>query len=298
MVGKTVPNGTKPNYRVESRFYSPPAEFEGCFTTFYQLILDVEDGGTISDYLQPEWTNLRFFSGSAPDTHIGGTSVRDTHFTGTGPSSLPNRFSLGTTRMWGIGILPLGWSRYFSVAASDIANTVVDGRRHPAFSRFSPLAEVLCDDSASDQEQFDAIVDLMRQLARPSRDEQKILRIHRALVDAEVTTVSEFADSAGVSIRMLERLCSRYFGFPPKLLMRRQRFTRSLTAYLLLQEAKWTEVMDEHYHDQAQFTREFNTFMTMNPSEYAALEHPILSAFMEARARIWGSPAQALDTPG
>ena len=60
---------------------------------------------------------------------------------------------------------------------------------------------------------------------------------------------------------------------------------------------RWTEVMDEHYHDQAQFTREFHTFMTMNPSEYASLDHPILSSFVEARARVWGSAAQTLDKP-
>ena len=55
--------------------------------------------------------------------------------------------------------------------------------------------------------------------------------------------------------------------------------------------------MDGEYHDQAQFTREFSEFMTMTPSKYAALEHPILASFMEARARIWGSPAQTLDLP-
>ena len=55
--------------------------------------------------------------------------------------------------------------------------------------------------------------------------------------------------------------------------------------------------MDAHYHDQAQFTREFQTFMGMSPSVYAAMEHPILTAFVEARARIWGSPAQTLDKP-
>jgi hypothetical protein len=37
--------------------------------------------------------------------------------------------------------------------------------------------------------------------------------------------------------------------------------------------------------------------MTMSPSEYAALDHHILTSFMEARARIWGSAAQTLDPP-
>jgi AraC-like DNA-binding protein len=66
---------------------------------------------------------------------------------------------------------------------------------------------------------------------------------------------------------------------------------------MLHRGALWTEAMDEEYHDQAQFTREFTEFMTMTPSKYASLDHPILTSFIEARARVWGSAAQALDRP-
>jgi hypothetical protein len=37
--------------------------------------------------------------------------------------------------------------------------------------------------------------------------------------------------------------------------------------------------------------------MGMSPSEYAAMEHPILSTFMVERQRVWGSPVQTLDRP-
>ena len=97
--------------------------------------------------------------------------------------------------------------------------------------------------------------------------------------------------------RTLERIFARYYGFSPKLLMRSQRFMRSLATFMLHRGTRWTEAMDADYHDQAQFTREFREFMTMNPSEYAAREHPILTSFMEARAKAWGSAAQTLDPP-
>ena len=132
---------------------------------------------------------------------------------------------------------------------------------------------------------------------QPTRNDEKIRRVHRALVDENLSSVSEFAKEAGLSTRSLERICSRYFGFAPKLLMRRQRFMRSLTTFMLREGSKWTDAMDEHYHYQAQFTREFQTFMGMSPSAYASKEHPILTAFVEARARIWGPPAQTLDKP-
>lgn len=218
-------------------------------------------------------------------------------FVGTGPSALPCRFSLGPVRMWGIGFMPLGWARFFDADASSCTNLVCDGAAHPAFAHFADLTDILCDPQSSPDEQFEAIIAAMARRMRPTRDDARIRRIHAELVNGEHASVHDLADACAMSIRTLERMCARYFGFTPKLLMRRQRFMRSLTTYMLQRGSRWTEAMDAHYHDQAQFTREFREFMTMNPSEYAALYHPILTSFMEARARVWGSAAQTLDPP-
>lgn len=306
-------------HSVQSQFFTPPPEFDGCFTTFYHLALDIAEGeqecegnahvkagsaadaAVVEDYLQPEWANLRFFGGSAPSSQIGASRLRGARFNVTGPSSLPCHFKLGPVRMWGIGLLPLGWARFVDADASDFANTVFDGARHPDFARFDAMSQILCDPEVPLDEQLDAIVTAMGGFMRPSRDEAKIMRVHSALVSGEHVVVGELAEACGMSIRTLERVCHRYFGFTPKLLMRRQRFMRSLTNFMLYEANKragrWTEAMDQEYHDQAQFTREFTEFMTMTPSKYAALDHPILSSFMEARARIWGSAAQTLDEP-
>ena len=285
-------------YRLTAEFREPPAQFDGCFTTFYHLTLELDDPtATLTDYLQPEWANIRFFCGSAPEAAIGGTRVEGARFVATGPSSLPCRFTLGPVRMWGVGFLPLGWARFFGADASACANLVCDGAQHPAFAHFAPLADTLCNPEASMDEQFDAIVAAMRKAICPTREDARIARVHAALVSGEHGSVNDLADACAMSIRTLERVTTRNFGFPPKLLMRRQRFMRSLTTFMLQRGSRWTEAMDADYHDQAQFTREFHEFMTMNPSEYAALPHPILTSFMEARARIWGSAAQTLDLP-
>lgn len=285
-------------HRLTADFREPPAQFEGCFTTFYHLTLEMTEGAEpVTDYLQPEWGNIRFFCGTTPEAEIGGTRISGARFVGTGPSALPCRFTLGPVRMWGVGFLPLGWARFIDADASDCANLICDGAQHPAFRHFASLADVLCDPEASLDEQFAALVAVMSRTMRPSRDEPRIARVHAALVSGDHATVHELADACAMSIRTLERVCMRYFGFAPKLLMRRQRFMRSLTTFMLQRGTRWTEAMDGHYHDQAQFTREFREFMTMNPSEYAGLDHPILTSFMEARARVWGSPAQTLDPP-
>jgi len=285
-------------YRLTAEFREPPARFEGCFTTFYHLTLDIaRPGERLTDYLQPEWGNIRFFCGAGPRAAIGGKQVDGARFVGTGPSSLPCRFDLGPVRMWGVGFMPLGWARFIEADASACANLICDGATHPAFARFRGLEQVLCDPEAGHEDQFAAIVAAMDQAMRPSRDDARIRRIHSELVEGEHESVTDLADACSMSIRTLERICQRSFGFSPKLLMRRQRFMRSLTSFMLQRPGRWTEAMDQAYHDQAQFTREFREFMTMNPSEYAALDHPILTSFMEARARIWKSAAQTLDPP-
>jgi len=286
-----------PGQRLVAEFREPPAPFEGCFTSIYHLTLDLPEGETVTDYLQPEWANIRFFCGPGPEAEIGASKVSGARYVGTGPSALPCRFTLGTVRMWGVGFLPLGWARFFDADASACANMISDGSAHPVFAHFAGLTEAVCDPEATLDEQFDALVAGLAGAMRESRDEPRIARVHAALVSGEHASVHDLADACAMSIRTLERVCMRYFGFSPKLLMRRQRFMRSLTTYMLQRGTRWTEAMDAHYHDQAQFTREFREFMTMNPSEYAALGHPILTSFMEARAKVWGSAAQTLDPP-
>ena len=117
------------------------------------------------------------------------------------------------------------------------------------------------------------------------------------MIEADLATVSTFADHAGLPLRRLERICRRHFGFPPKLLLRRQRFMRSLAQYMIGERANWTAVIDGLYTDQAHFNRDFHAFMGTSPSEYAARPHPVLEAFMRERVRQLGAAAQDARRP-
>lgn len=283
---------------INIRFFAPPEDLAPCFTTFYRLEVDMAQGSHVVDYLHPEWANLRFFKYNPPSAQIGDdSSVAGKRFQATGPSSLPTRFELGRTRMWGIGLLPLGWARFVGVDASEHVNTICDGEEEQTFVRFSPLCNVLCREGDDDESEFSEIVAFFRQLAPPPRDEKRILTIHDALIDPALMDVEEFADRCGLSKRTLERACARHFGFSPRLLLRRQRMMRSLAAFMLGERTNWSQVIDSHYHDQAHFVHEFHAFMGMSPSEYASIPHPILSAFVAERQRVWGSPVQTLDKP-
>jgi AraC-like DNA-binding protein len=101
----------------------------------------------------------------------------------------------------------------------------------------------------------------------------------------------------GASQRTIERICHRAFGFSPKLLLRRQRFMRSLSQFMLDPTLKWIGAIDWQYHDQAQFVRDFREFMGMSPREYANTPHPVLEKFIQMRARLAGAPVQTMDRP-
>ena len=284
---------------VRVRFFAPPEDLAACFTTFYKMEVDAFEGQELVDFLQPEWSNLRFFKGKPPRAHpIGGGDPVDSSFQATGPSSKPMKFELFTTSMWGIGLLPLGWARFIDVPADSFADVICNGCEVDAFAPFIPLHDMLLADTRSDEEQFHSIVEFFRDLAPPPRDASRILRVHETMVDPYLIEVSKLAEGVGTTTRTLERICRRHFGFPPRLLLRRQRMMCSLAAYMLSDGKSWSETIDRHYHDQAHFVHEFHSFMGMTPSQYAALPHPVLDAFMAERQRVWGSPVQTLDTPG
>ena len=284
---------------IDVRFYPAPPDLEGCFSSFYSASFTVPGGARVSDLLQPEWANLRFFAHDCPDAGVvGGDVLTGARLTATGPSSLPVHFELGTTRMWGVGLFPLGWAKFCRGPATEMANRVVDGETHIAFANFAPLSRELFGEIADEAGELAKIIACFRSMNRTVPDEERILAIHGAMVDTAVANVADFSDHTGLERRTLERLCLRYFGFSPKILLRRQRFMRSLAQFMLDNSANWSDAMDSHYHDQAQFVREFRSFMGMSPGAYAAREHPILGAFMKQRAKVWGAAAQTLDSPG
>lgn len=284
---------------VTVRFHTPPADLQPFFTSFYHTTIDPGDTGELHDCLHPEWAGLRFFSPNLPHCWFdAGGEVRDAGFIATGPTIHPLHFIMPQSRIWGIGLLPLGWARFVAQPASDFANWVCDGRAHPATARFVPLADSLFDAEADEMAELARIVAFFRDLAvPPSHDEARITAIHAALVDPATATVAELVERVCAGQRTVERLCRRHFGFPAKLLLRRQRFMRSLAQFMLDPSLKWVGAMDGHYHDQAQFVRDFREFMGVTPGEYSSRPHPVLERFLHARLKAHRAPVQTLDRP-
>ena len=293
MIGKVRPSAS-------IRFAMPSDALRPFVTTYYHTeVTAPELPGWIEDYLHPEWGNMRFLPPGLSNHAIGSDPMVETPgFAAAGPTSRATRFRMRSGTSWGIGLLPLGWVKFVDAPARDFADRAVDGMRDPAFAAFAPLAEALRDADGD----FDAGLALIERhmeqlLSRALAGSEGISAVHAGLVDPAVTTVAELADRAEMGVRSLERLCARAFGFTPKLLLRRQRFLRSLAHFMLDPSLKWLTAMDYQYHDQAHFVRDFRRFMGMTPTAYGKLEHPLLSAAARARAEAAGEAMQVLHRP-
>jgi AraC-like DNA-binding protein len=215
----------------------------------------------------------------------------------TGPTGKASRIFCKSMVLAGIGILPLGWHRLIKAPADRWANRVGD-LEHPEFSLFKKIWDEM--QGLSDPEQMAALFDglLLRAIDRHDPLEKDIEDIHEALADPDISSVVDLADATEISQQRLERLCRKVFGFPPKRLLRRQRFLRTLGNVMLDPDLKWSAALDDQYFDQAHFNRDFQEFMGMSPSQYLAMPRPISIPSTLARASQVGHPLQALQGPG
>lgn len=266
----------------------------------YQYVeIDGPRGSEIVDYAYPGWANLRLlFEGEPWDVSIGDASYapapRHALF---GPLSRAARIvSRAPSKRIAAGITPLGWATLFRADACRYAD------------RLTPAASVFGDRVAATAAaltkrpgaplafgELDAL--FMPLLERAEPPSVEVLRMHDLLMSDEVIEAAEFADRMGLSTRHAARLSAEVFGFPPKLLLRRRRFLRTLDALRGAGPEPWRLRLDPTYHDQAQFSRDFRAFMGMSPTEFFARPRPVMEASHRARAAVLGVGIQGLQPP-
>jgi len=280
------------------RFYRLSEDLQHYFTALYATSVECDSGVWVEDRLHPEWAALRFTEGSAPVACVGvGEMLPQWPFVANGPTSKAIQFGVTRSRVWGLGLQPAGWSKFIDVPANELSDRTVNGAAHDAFALFTPVHDIVQGGGGDGDRIARGINDfLMRHAARPVPQEAQILACQEALRDPDIANVADLGERLGMNRRSLERLCGRYFGFPPKLLLRRQRFLRSLAQFMLEPVESWSAALDGQYYDQAQFVRDFRSFMGVTPSEYADQPHPILEKIMAQRMADQGA-APETDLP-
>lgn len=276
---------------------APPPDLAPYISAYYRTVAGPSE--TQADCLPPEWANLRAGRADVYEAAIGSDPLRAVPpAVLSGPTSRITHMRLRGGRFWGIGLLPLGFAQFIRSPASKFADRFEDISVHPALSRVGGLLSELADSQRGIERDVERMNALFRSLlAEPPPDRDAILGTHGALLDEDTQSVVAIAALAGVSPRTLERRCARWFGFPPQLLLRRQRFLRSLGQYMLDPSMTWIDSLDGGYHDQAHFLRDFRRFMGMRPGEYRAMAHPIATLAAQARRQALGQVMQVLHHP-
>jgi len=275
------------------RFLLPAPSLRRFITAYYWVDIP-QSCGPVEDLLHPEWANIRFTLAGDWSTRIGGVEYDPAPaaalFGATSKAGIV-RGRAGT--VLGVGLLPLGWARFVGVGANALADKVT-----PLQAVLGERADQTLDrlrQAADDRAQAEVLDALFTTLdASGPALEPLLLKAHERLLDPTLDTVEAMAAGLEVSPRHVTRLSLRMFGFTPKLLIRRQRFLRTLQALRERPDTPLGELIDDGYFDQSHFVRDFKLFMGMSPSRYFALPHAMLGPAARERLAALGAAYQGL----
>ena len=274
-------------------FHLPSEPLRRYITAYY--VVTVPPGfGPAEDLLHPEWANLRFTLSGHWSARLGGTEFDPAPSAALfGPTSRSGIVRGRAGVVLGVGLLPLGWARFAGQPAAPFAD-----RLSPLGNLLGEAAETMlhalgqADGLVAQAALLDQLFERLDRVGPPLNP--MLLAVHERLLNPAVDTVGALADSIDLSVRQLTRVSLAMFGFAPKLLIRRQRFLRTLQALIDQPERAMVAIIDEGYFDQSHFVRDFKAFMGMSPSRYFALPRPLLGPAGQARMQAMGIAYQGL----
>ena len=292
-----VPNCRLPPTQ-RMRYWKPAPALAGLVSGYHLYAIQTPPDTPHRDVFQPAWANLRVLltPGTEWRVRVGEGAWQEVGECALfGPSSHVTWSESGSGIVVGAGLTPLGWARLSEAHAADWANRVADCGA--VFGGIvAALRPLLC--GAASDDALPMLLDafLIGAMARPTRLDRAIARLDAALLDPESTTISALASRVGTTSRSLERLAARAFGFPPKLLLRRARFFRSLHAIRRAEPHDRTTAIDPGYTDYSHFVHDAHDFLGMSPGAFLKLDMPLFILSAKLRDEVLGSPAQALGT--
>src|SRR5262249_31680847 len=159
----------------------------------------------------------------------------------------------------GIGLSPLGWAHFIGQPAHRFADRV-----EPLDVVLADAAECLLDAlrDAVDDGASRAVLDgfFLRLNAVGTAQPPLFIPARELLMGPAMSSAKHLASSLGLSSRHVARLSLDMFGFTPKLLLRRQRFLRTIAAMRGRPQKSWAALLDETYFDQSHFVRDCHRF--------------------------------------
>jgi AraC-like DNA-binding protein len=263
--------GTGVNAMINIQYYQPAKHLQSLIGTYYSYEATLSDEQIVHDRLLSELAGISFLLSGNWTAQAGKSAFIPTYpALVSGPSSTPiNLTASGTVRVFGISILPLGWVKLFDRPADTLANkmcslaeVVGNGADHWAISMRN----------ATSQRAMNIIADtfLTELLAKkgPDQDHKLIEAIDARLRSRPITRVGDLATLVNLSVRQLERVMPKAYGFSPKTVLRRQRYLRAIQERMGAPDPSWLNETAEDFYDQSHMIREFLHFAGESPKAF------------------------------
>ena len=279
------------------RYDRPAAALADFITGYHVYRSSAAPGGEGQvDWFLPATANVRIAIDAGPIAVSIGRRTYDPLPAASlfGPTSQALKATTHGGVMIGFGISALGWGRLMRRPADDFRNRIVpleDVLGRGFTNRLVAALQAATDDAAV-APILDAL--LIERLGPPQRDAALVRQLMEILASDGPADMASAAARLDIPTHALRRLSVRHFGFPPKMLLMRARFLRSLVRLMSTGEAANYALIDDSYFDASHFLRDSGTFLGMTPRRFMALTKPFLEASLRARDAVLGSPTQVL----
>ncbi|WP_374405324.1 hypothetical protein [Pelagerythrobacter sp.] len=286
-----LPDGTALRYE-----RSAPA-LEGLVGDYFMLDSQ-EPAEYVSEWMLPNWPVIRFVLADNPLVVEGDgwrwEPMLEAGF--YGPTTRASRMLTKGGVTIGVSPTPAGVARMFDIDLARYRNRMVPLGSLIGQETCVALVESLraSDRGIAVKPILDAFFAATMSVPHPA--EAQIARLNALLLDEDIRTVDELAEAMDLPIHGLRRLALRRFGFPPKVLMIRARFLRSLIALKAVGATQGYRAIDDAYTDTSHFLRDSQRFLGMTAQRFLRLPTPYLDAMLRARAIVIGQPIPTLAT--
>jgi AraC-like DNA-binding protein len=274
------------------RYYSPAPNLRPLLSSYYV----VEYDAGLSDVMRAELANVRFLIRGRARLAWPDGSVHDGLPSSLfGPRCVPLGLSCeGSGKIFGAGIMPLGWAALFGLDADELADAmlpldvVAGGRAAATLERMQAAREDAAIVAAADA-LFQSLA-----AARPVDRAWFGPLVEDWLVGGSAGGIDGLITRAELSSRQVERLCRRYYGAPPKLLMRKYRALRAAVRFSVDPGASWLDAAGDDFYDQPHFIREFKAFVGVTPTQFAAQGAAVMNQSIRLRRALPTLPRLSL----
>lgn len=277
--GWALPPGTA--FRIEL----PAADLQDFFTEYYVLDSDAAVHSGATSYPLPSWPMIRIALTRGPISLRIGPRCYDplpvAALYGTTTRAMQTTTHGGITV--GFGITPLGWSRLFPISAEKVRDQVVPlATLMPAPAVDALVTDLRAADLATE---LATILDsfLRARLLPPTPNEDAIRGLTKLINDERIEDIGSASEQLGLTSAALRRLSIRFFGYPPKLLLVRARFMRSLVRMMLAGDGADYGHIAPTYFDKSHFLRDARRFLDTTPRRFLLRENSYVLAILRAR---------------